>query len=116
MADAAWQCRPGSRSGLRARIAFGARFGFHYPGYGRREGMPSKAAIDAAATDAYRLLRKTFPHTPICVIGESIGSGPACMLATQSPPPDKIVLVVPFDKLTSVAADHARFLPVSLMM
>lgn len=91
-------------------------FIMEYPGYGQREGQPSRASIDAAAADAYLLLRKTFPRTPICVIGESIGSGPACMLAKQSPTPDKIVLIVPFDKLTSVAKDHVRFLPVSLML
>jgi len=91
-------------------------FIMEYPGYGHREGKPSGASFDAAAKDAYLVLRKTFPHTPVCVIGESIGSGPACVLAKQSPPPDKIVLIVPFDKLTSVAADHVRFLPVSLMM
>jgi surfactin synthase thioesterase subunit len=93
-----------------------AVFILEYPGYGAREGNPSRASFNAAAREAYALLRKTFPATPICVMGESIGSGPACMLASQSPPPDKIVLVVPFDKLTSVAADHVRILPVSLLL
>jgi len=91
-------------------------FILEYPGYGARKGKPSRASFDAAAVEAYELLRKTFPNTPICVIGESIGSGPACMLAKQSPPPDKIVLVVPFDKLTSVAGEHFPFLPVSLLL
>ena len=82
-------------------------FILEYPGYGAREGKPSIVAFDAAATEACRLLQKTFPKTAICVMGESIGSGPACLLATLSPPPEKIVLVVPFDRLTSVGADHA---------
>lgn len=90
-------------------------FILEYPGYGAREGKPSKASIDAAASEAYRLLRRGFPNTPVCVMGESIGTGPACALATQSPPPDKIVLVVPFDKLTRVAADHVPYLPVGLI-
>ena len=90
-------------------------FILEYPGYGLREGKPSKASIDAAAAEAYRLLRKTFPKAPVCVMGESIGSGPACSLASQTQPPDKIVLVVPFDKLTRVAADHVPFLPVGLI-
>jgi len=38
------------------------------------------------------------------------------MLAGQSPPPNKIVLIVPFDKLVSVAADHAPYLPVGLIL
>lgn len=91
-------------------------FVLEYPGYGQREGKPSRAAFDAAAKEAYALLRKAYPNIPVCVVGESIGSGPSCVLATQSPPPDKIVLIVPFDKLTSVASHHFRFLPVSLIM
>ncbi len=90
-------------------------FILEYPGYGLRAGKPSKASLDAAAAEAYLLLRKTFPGIPICVMAESIGSGPACSLASQSPPPDKIVLVVPFDKLTRVAADHVPFFPVGLI-
>jgi pimeloyl-ACP methyl ester carboxylesterase len=93
-----------------------AVFIMEYPGYGARQGQPSKASFDAAAAQAYLALRKTFPGSPICVLGESIGSGPACSLATQNPPPDKIVLVVPFDKLASVAASHVRFLPVSSIL
>src|SRR5262249_8912070 len=52
----------------------------------------------------------------ICVVGESIGTGPACMLAKEARPPDKIVLVVPFDKLASVAAEHAPNLLVRLFL
>lgn len=91
-------------------------FILEYPGYGARAGKPSRASFDAAATEAYQLLKKTFPNTPICVAGESIGSGPACALATQSPSPDKIVLVVPFDNLVSVASEHVSFLPVSWIL
>jgi surfactin synthase thioesterase subunit len=91
-------------------------FILEYPGYGARKGKPSKASFDAAAAEAYSLLRKTFLKTPVCVIGESIGSGPACALANQTQPPDKIVLVVPFDQLASVAAEHFPFLPVRLIL
>jgi len=90
-------------------------FILEYPGYGRREGKPSKASFDAAAAEAYSLLRNEFPTIPVGVVGESIGSGPASMLARQTPPPDKIVLVVPFDRLTSVAAEHVS-LPVGSLL
>jgi uncharacterized protein len=93
-----------------------AVFIMEYPGYGLRGGKPTKTSFDAAAAEAYLALRKTFPNTRVCILGESIGSGPACSLATQAPPPDKIVLVVPFDKLASVAARHLRFLPVSSIL
>jgi uncharacterized protein len=91
-------------------------FIMEYPGYGVRGNKPSRATFDTAATEAYQLLRKTFPSTPICVVGESIGTGPACTLANQPQPPDKIVLIVPFDNLTSIASEHVSFLPVSLML
>lgn len=96
--------------------AHDAVFILEYPGYGQRKGKPSRTSLDAAAREAYRLLRNAFPTNPVCVAGESIGTGPACMLATQAQPPDKIVLVVPFDTLASVAANHAPYLPVGLIL
>ena len=55
-------------------------------------------------------------NTPVCVLGESIGSGPACPLAREKVAPDKIVLVVPFDSLASVASRRFYFLPVRFML
>jgi fermentation-respiration switch protein FrsA (DUF1100 family) len=87
-----------------------------YPGYGSREGKPSMASMNQAASEAYKLLRTRNRSTPVCVLGESIGSGPACSLAREKTPPDKIVLVVPFDTLASVASRRFYFLPVRLML
>ena len=87
-----------------------------YPGYGDRPGRPSMASINKAASAAYRLLRSRYPGTPVCALAESIGSGPACALAREPMPPDKIVLLVPFDSLVSVAAEHFPFLPVRFML
>jgi hypothetical protein len=87
-----------------------------YPGYGSREGSPSMESINRAAAEAYQLLRSRYPNTPVCVLGESIGSGPACALAREKIAPDKIVLVVPFDTLANVAARHLPFLPVRLLL
>ncbi|TWU57729.1 alpha/beta hydrolase [Rubripirellula reticaptiva] len=83
-----------------------------YPGYGARDGKPCLESFNQATAEAYRILRSRYPNTPICVLGESIGSGPACSLARQETPPDKIVLVVPFDSLLSVASKRFYFLPV----
>ena len=91
-------------------------FILEYPGYGERSGVPSMESFNAAATEAYLELRRRFPSTPICVAGESIGSGPASILAKQPVPPDKIVLVVPFDTLKSVASEHAPYLPTGLIL
>jgi pimeloyl-ACP methyl ester carboxylesterase len=87
-----------------------------YPGYGAREGSPSLESMNQAASDAYHILRSRYTNTPVCVLGESIGSGPACSLALQKSQPDKIVLVVPFDSLVSVASKRFFFLPVRLML
>lgn len=87
-----------------------------YPGYGQREGTPSRQNINAAAREAYELLREKFPTTPVCVVGESIGTGPACTLATHPRPPDKFVLIVPFAVLKEVADDHLPLLPTSLLL
>lgn len=87
-----------------------------YPGYGLRTGTPSMKSINAAATAAYNLLLEKFPTTPVCLVGESLGSGPACFLASGPRPPAKLVLIVPYDELARVAAGHYPFLPVRLIL
>jgi pimeloyl-ACP methyl ester carboxylesterase len=87
-----------------------------YPGYGEREGKPCLESFNRAAAEAYHLLRSRNPTIPVCVLAESIGSGPACALAQEQVPPDKIVLVVPFDTLAGVAGRQFWFLPVRLLL
>jgi uncharacterized protein len=81
-------------------------FILEYPGYGQRPGVPSRKTIDAAAHEAYALLRSRFPQTPICVVAESIGSGPAATLGSLDHPPDKFVFIVPFESLAAVGNDY----------
>jgi len=81
-------------------------FILEYPGYGNREGVPSKKSFNKAAKEAYAILRGMYPKIPVCVAAESIGSGPALSLAGLDKKPEKFVLVVPFDKLSSVAQEH----------
>jgi uncharacterized protein len=87
-----------------------------YPGYGLREGSPSLESMNQAASEAYRLLRSRNPTIPVCILGESIGSGPACALAREPVSPDKIVLVVPFDSLVHLASRRFPFFPIRLML
>lgn len=91
-------------------------FILEYPGYGKREGVPSKESFNQAAKEAYLFLREGYPNTPVCVVAESIGSGPASSLASLGQPPDKLVLVVPFDKLSSAANDHFPSFLVALVL
>jgi uncharacterized protein len=93
-----------------------ALYVLEYPGYGQRAGQPTRDSMNAAALEAYQALRAAFPRTPVGIIGESIGTGPACFLASAAPPPDKIVLVVPFDVFADVAAEHMPLLPARLMV
>jgi len=87
-----------------------------YPGYGDRPGKPSKKSINQAALQAYDALAAQFGSSRVCVLGESLGSGPASYLGTVSHPPARIVLMVPFDVLSKVAQQHYPFLPVRLLM
>ncbi len=87
-----------------------------YPGYGNRQGIPSRESFNSAAKEAYEFLRETHPHIPVCVVSESIGSGPASPLSSLAYPPDKFVLIVPFDKLTLVAEDHFPSFLVRLLL
>jgi len=87
-----------------------------FPGYGKREGVPSTKSFNRAAEEGYRLLRTTFPHIPVCVAGESIGSGPASFLAGLDQPPDKLILITPFDQLSLVAKDHYPAIIVGLLL
>ena len=93
-----------------------ALYVLEYPGYGLRSGSPTRESMNRAASEAYRKLRSRYPGIPLNVLGESIGSGPACALAAEPVPPDKIVLVVPFDTLVSVASEHLPYIPVSLLL
>jgi hypothetical protein len=93
-----------------------ALFIMEYPGYGQRNGSPSMESVNAAAVEAYALLRTLYPGVPIGVIGESLGSGPASYLCSLPDPPARAVLIVPFDNLVSVASEHFPFLPVRLLM
>ena len=64
-------------------------FILEYPGYGNRSGKPSRKSFNEAAEEAYWELRERFPGTPVCVAGESIGSGGACYLAWLNSPLEK---------------------------
>jgi pimeloyl-ACP methyl ester carboxylesterase len=91
-------------------------FILEYPGYGMRQGVPSEKTFNQAAKEACLLLRDTYPKIPVCVVAESIGNGPACLLANLTPPPDKFVLIVPYEKLSLVAKDHFPAFLVRLLL
>jgi alpha-beta hydrolase superfamily lysophospholipase len=86
-----------------------------YPGYGARPGTPGKDAIVAALRHAWETLQAE-DQRPLYVLGESIGSGPACATTSLSSPPAGLCLVTPFFDLRTVAAHHFPWLPVKLLL
>jgi uncharacterized protein len=84
-----------------------------YPGYGARAGRPSERALVEDAGALYAEVRERYPTVPIVLVGESLGSGVAAQLAAleSSPPPARLVLLVPFLSLAETAARVYPFLP-----
>ncbi|MDI1248261.1 MAG: hypothetical protein PSV13_05195 [Lacunisphaera sp.] len=87
-----------------------------YPGYGRREGEPTRDTVDAAAIAAYRELRRRFPRVYVGVVGESFGSGPACGLTRESPAPDSLTLFVPLARTDLIIGRFVPLLPMRWLL
>jgi uncharacterized protein len=89
-------------------------FILEYPGYEDRPGSPSQKNFFNAADEAFQ----TIPtNKPVYLVGESLGSGVASYLAGTYP--EKIagiVLISPFNRLTSVAQNHYPILPVWFLL
>lgn len=87
-----------------------------YPGYGPREGKPSDESFNKAAEQVFRFLQKNHVDKPVCIVGESIGSGPASYLGSLKSPPEKIYLLAPFDRIRDVAKNRVPNILVDLLM
>jgi fermentation-respiration switch protein FrsA (DUF1100 family) len=89
---------------------------FEYPGYGARPGSPGEKALTEAGMAALEMLLHE-DDRPVFLLGESIGSGPACAIASREPARGRgLLLWTPFASLTEVAAHHYPFLPVRLLL
>lgn len=87
-----------------------------YPGYGARAGEPSEGTFFQAAEAAFDTLSAA-SNRPVFVLGESIGSGPACHLAqVRGDRLAGLLLVTPFERLAGPAGHHFPWLPVSLVL
>jgi len=85
-----------------------------YPGYADRAGSPSQRSIFCAAAEA---LAQLGTNLPLYLLGESLGSGVAAYLAGTHPGQIAgLILLSPYDRLTSVAQERMPFLPVSLLL
>jgi fermentation-respiration switch protein FrsA (DUF1100 family) len=88
----------------------------NYRGYGDTSGKPGQKALydDGLAIYDYAIKRGV-PAEHIVVMGRSLGSGVASMLAGARPV-RAAILITPYDSLAAVAATHYPFLPVRLLL
>jgi len=89
-------------------------FILEYPGYEDRPGSPTRTALFEAAEEAFQQLPTP---QPVYLVGESLGSGVVSWLAGKHP--DRVsgmVLISPYNRITSVAQGHYPYLPVRLLM
>ena len=88
----------------------------NYRGYGHSAGQPGQQALydDGVAIYDYAIKRGARPEQ-IVVMGRSLGSGVASMLAAARPV-RAAILVTPFDSIAAVAAGKYPYLPVRLLL
>lgn len=89
----------------------------NYRGYGGTAGRPSEQALyeDALAIYDYATREADVRPEDIVVMGRSLGTGVATLLARERPV-RAVILITPFDSLVAVAATHYSFLPVNTLL
>jgi len=85
-----------------------------YPGYGGRSGRPAQITILRAADEAFDRMPS---NCTICIVGESLGTGPACYLAGKHAAVVKgVFLVAPYNNMARAAGAHLPLFPVKWML
>lgn len=87
-----------------------------YRGYGGNAGEPSEQGLysDARAAIAF-LAAQGIGRERLVIYGESMGSGVAVQIATETPPA-ALILEAPFTSLTKVAFEKVPYIPVPLLI
>lgn len=86
-----------------------------YRGYGSSQGSPSEKALVADALAWHEHATAKLQARSIVLFGRSLGSALAVQLAAARPVAG-LVLVAPFDSMTSVGRHYYPFLPVAWML
>ncbi len=84
-----------------------------YPGYGEIE-EPSDERIKTAVRELIDLVR-AYKHNEVLLVGKSLGAAVAAYHASIAPP-EKLVLITPFDSLASVAQRKVPIYPARLLL
>jgi len=84
-------------------------------GYGGSTGRPTEDGLMADARAAYASVRARAEPRQIVVVGESLGTGVAVMLAAESPVA-ALILDSGYSSISDVAADKFPWLPVRLLI
>lgn len=98
---------------LRSALPEATCYAFDYRGYGYSEGSPSEADLFSDALQIYDWIAAT--HARVSLVGRSLGSGVAIYVAAHRPA-QKLLLVTPYDSITSIAARRYPLLPVRLLL
>ena len=86
-----------------------------YRGYGKSEGsIESQAQLYKDVQAAYEHLLVDYPEENVVIVGFSIGSGPAAMLAAQNKP-KMLLLLAPYYSLTDMLRHTFPFVPPFLL-
>jgi uncharacterized protein len=85
-----------------------------YPGYGGRPGSPSQSSILRAADEAFQSVPQ---DCSIFLVGESLGTGPACYLGGKyNGRVGGVFLVAPYNNMKAAAHAHLPIFPVKWML
>jgi len=88
----------------------------NYPGYGASAGKPGQKTLYESGLAIYDYaIKRGVPVEHIVVMGRSLGSGVASMLAGARSV-GAAILITPYDSLAAVAAGHYPFLPARLLL
>jgi len=87
----------------------------NYRGYGLSTGTPSEKNLYQDALMIFDRINEDAQPSQVFIIGRSLGTGIATYVASMRKV-DGLVLVTPFDSLTSIGKDRHPFMPVSLMI
>ena len=102
---------------IAARLACKRMLVVNYRGYGGTKGRPGQEALysDALAIHTYAIGAGQAEPQNIVVMGRSLGSGVAAMLAARRTVAGAI-LITPYDSILAVASHHYSWFPVARLL